>query len=56
MELYQIIFVTPSNRGLEKLKEVLWKVFDGKEFHRNAEETGQLSLFSVDDERELRAQ
>lgn len=56
VELYQIIFVTPSNRGLEKLKEVLWKVFDGKEFHRNSEETGQLSLFSIDDEKELRAQ
>lgn len=56
VELYQIIFVTPSNKGLEKLKEVLWKVFDGKEFHRNSEETGQLSLFSTDDEKELRAQ
>lgn len=56
VELYQIIFVTPSKKGLEKLKEVLWNVFDGKEFHRNAEETGQISLFTVSDEKELRAQ
>lgn len=55
VELYQIVFVTPSKKGLEKLKEVLWKVFDGKEFHRNADETGQMSLFTVDDEKELRA-
>lgn len=54
VELYQIIFVTPSRVGLEKLKEVLWKVFDGKEFHRNFAETGQMSLFSVDDEIKLR--
>lgn len=56
VELYQIIFVTPNKKGLEKLKEVLWNVFDGKEFHRNAEETGQMSLFSISDEKELRAQ
>ena len=55
VELYQIIFVTPSLKGLEKLKDVLWKVFDGKEFHRNEDETGQLSFFSTDDEKELRA-
>lgn len=54
VELYQIIFVTPNIRGLEKLKEVLWKVFDGKEFHRNHEETGQMTLFSVIDEKQLR--
>lgn len=54
VELYQIIFVSPNIRGLEKLKEVLWKVFDGKEFHRNHEETGQMSLFSAVDEKQLR--
>ncbi len=45
----------PSAKGLEKLKDVLWKVFDGKEFHRNEDETGQLSFFSTEDEKELRA-
>ena len=55
VELYQIIFVTPSSKGLEKLKDVLWKVFDGKEFHRNEDETGQLSFFTTEDEKELRA-
>lgn len=34
-DLYQIIFATPSIRGLEVLKDVLWKVFDGKEYHRD---------------------
>lgn len=29
VELYQIIFATPSIRGLEVLKETLWKVFKG---------------------------
>lgn len=54
IELYQIVFVTPSIKGLEKLKEVLWKVFEGKEFHRNYEQTGQMSLFTEQDEKEFR--
>ena len=37
---------------MEKLKEVLWKVFDGKEFHRNQVETAQMSLFTEEDETE----
>lgn len=54
VELYQIIFVSPNIRGLEKLKEALWKVFDGKEFHRNKVQSGQLSLFSQEDETKMR--
>lgn len=54
VELYQIIFVTPNIRGLEKLKEVLWKVFAGKEFHRNHERTGQMTLFTEEDETKMR--
>lgn len=54
VELYQIIFVSPNIRGLEKLKEVLWKVFDGKEFHRNQIETAQMSLFTEEDETQMR--
>lgn len=34
-ELYQIIFVTPSPKGLEKLKDALWEVFHGAQYHRN---------------------
>lgn len=54
VELYQIIFVSPNIRGLEKLKEVLWRVFDGKEFHRNQVETAQMSLFTEEDETKMR--
>lgn len=51
VDLYQIVFATPNIRGLEVLKDVLWKVFDGKEYHRNAEDdNGQLGLFSEEDE------
>ena len=35
VELYQILFATPNLRGLEVLKETLWDVFNGNEFHRN---------------------
>jgi three-Cys-motif partner protein len=48
-ELYQIVFTTPSPKGLEKLKEALWATFDGKEYHRNSEENPvQLSLLPAD--------
>lgn len=51
-ELYQIIFVTPSQKGLIKLKEALWKVFSGKFYHRNKETNPmQLSLIPEDDDR-----
>lgn len=49
VELYQIVFATPNKRGLEVLKESLWAVFDGAEYHRNKAETGQLSFFSSTD-------
>ena len=29
VELYQILYLTPNIRGLEKLKDVIWNVFDG---------------------------
>ena len=56
MELYQIMFFTPSLRGLEKLKEALWDTFDGKEFHRNCNEVDdtQISIFSKEDEKDWR--
>lgn len=54
IELYQIMFFTPNKRGLEVLKEALWKVFNGKFYHRNrsAFEESQMSLFTVQDERQ----
>lgn len=47
-ELYQIIFVTPSPKGLEKLKDALWEVFHGAQYHRNPRLPAgvQTSLFS----------
>ena len=51
IELYQIVFATPSLKGLEKLKEVLWKVFKGAEFHRNhVEDSDQMCLFTAKDD------
>ena len=46
-ELYQIIFVTPHRAGLSKLKDALWDVFHGAEFHRNSRpsQAAQASLF-----------
>ena len=35
-EIYQIIFITPHKKGLEKIKEALWSTFSGKEYHRNS--------------------
>ncbi len=46
-ELYQIMFLTPNKRGLEKIKDALWKVFDGARYHRNTNITQeQMSIFS----------
>lgn len=54
-ELYQIMFATPSAKGLAKLKESLWDTFEGKEYHRNAvPQDGQGSLFTVEDDRDMR--
>lgn len=46
-ELYQIFFITPNSRGLEVLKEALWTVFKGKQFHRNNgnQNLKQISMF-----------
>jgi three-Cys-motif partner protein len=35
VELYQIIFITPHEKGLEKLKGALWDTFHGAAYHRN---------------------
>jgi len=53
-ELYQIIFATPHIKGLEVLKDALWKTFKGKFFHRNYDvNPQQMSLFTDNDDRQL---
>ena len=53
VELYQIMFFTPSKRGLEVLKDTLWKVFGGKFYHKNKNEfeLSQISFFTEKDEK-----
>ena len=50
-ELYYIIFFTPNKRGLELIKESIWKVFNGEEsFKKQIDiEKNQLKLFGTDD-------
>lgn len=58
VELYQILYATPSIRGLEVLKDSLWDVFDGVEFHRNhapkTSDIEQISMFDDEDPKEQR--
>lgn len=53
IELYQIMFFTPSKKGLEVLKDTLWTVFNGEFFYRNKtqDDDGQINLFSKEDEK-----
>ena len=54
VELYQILFLTPNIRGLEKLKEALRTVFKGMEYYRNPPKNQQqLSLFSAEDKEDV---
>ncbi len=57
VELYQILFVSPNDKGLDKLKDALWKIFNGTEFYKTdlAKERGQLSLFSEEDSQDMAA-
>lgn len=58
VELYQILYATPNIRGLEVLKDSLWDVFDGEEFHRNhapkISDVEQISMFDDEDPKEQR--
>lgn len=49
-EIYQIVFVTPHQKGLAKLKEALWEVFHGAAYHRNSRpvQAEQPSLFDME--------
>ncbi len=52
VELYQIMFLTPSDKGLDELKDALWDTFKGFAFHRNSNKKriGQISLFTDEDD------
>ena len=49
-ELYYIIFFTPNKRGLELIKESIWKIFNGEEsFKKQIDiDKKQLKLFETD--------
>lgn len=52
-ELYRIVFATPHEKGLEKVKDAIWETFEGREFFRTqVPKDGQLSLFDRDMEEE----
>lgn len=48
-EIYQILFITPNIRGLEKLKEALRFVFKGMEEYKNKPSDSQGELFTLED-------
>lgn len=48
-EIYQILFITPNIKGLEKLKEALRSIFKGMEKYKNNPPKIQGELFSLDD-------
>lgn len=54
-ELYQIIFLTPKDKGLEVLKDALWDTFKGASYYRNPHKIseGQLSLFTPEIEEQV---
>lgn len=58
VELYQILYATPSLKGLDVLKESLWDVFGGEQFHRNrtpkTSDVEQISMFDIEDPKEKR--
>lgn len=47
-EIYRIMFITPNMTGIKKLKEALWKVFEGLPYYKNNENKNQLSMFPED--------
>lgn len=57
VELYQIIYLTPNDAGLEKLKDALWDTFKGATYYRNPSkkkiDENQLSFFTSEMEEQL---
>lgn len=58
VEIYQILFASPNDKGLDKLKDALWKIFNGSEFYKTdlAKEFGQMSFLSEEENQEMAAQ
>ncbi len=53
VELYQILFLTPHPKGLDKLKQAVWDTFKGQEYYKtDVTHSGQLSLFSEQDDKD----
>lgn len=56
VELYHIIYATPNPKGLIKIKESLWDVFNGDTFFKNGNGRDQLSLFDDSEFKEMNVQ
>lgn len=56
VQLYYIIYGTPSIKGIEKIKDCIWNVFNGSSRHRTNPRPNQVSMFSVDEEKKINIQ
>ena len=56
VELYHIIYATPNPKGLIKIKDSLWTVFNGDCFFKNGTAGDQLSLFDEKEFKEMNVQ
>ena len=56
VELYHIIYATPNPKGLIKIKDSLWTVFNGDSFFKNGTAGDQLSLFDENEFKEMNVQ
>lgn len=56
VELYHIIFATPSPKGLIKIKESLWDVFNGDIYFKNNIDKNQLTLFDNNEVQKMNVQ
>ncbi len=56
VELYHIIYATPNPKGLIKIKDSLWTVFNGDCFFKNGTAGDQLSLFDENEFKEMNVQ
>lgn len=51
--LYYLVYATPNINGLNKLKESIWKVFKGAPYHINKKDDKKLSLFDLDESKQM---
>lgn len=56
IELYHIIYATPNPKGLIKIKDSLWTVFNGDSFFKNGTAGDQLSFFNENEFKEMNVQ